>query len=74
MCKFLGHLKVNNLDRRFFHVQKGDCADASKYTLYLILRITHPQIPSKSCCHASRRSWARPQVGIDPEKVPRELQ
>ena len=31
MCKFLGHLKVNNLDRRFFHVQKGDCADASKY-------------------------------------------
>ena len=31
MCKFLGYLTLNNLDRRFFHVQKGDCADASKY-------------------------------------------
>ena len=30
MCKFLGYLTLNNLDRRFFHVQKGDCADASK--------------------------------------------
>ena len=30
MCKFIGYLKINNLDRQFFHVQKGDCADASK--------------------------------------------
>ncbi len=32
MCNLTRHLTDMSLSRRFFMVQKGDCADASKYT------------------------------------------
>ena len=35
LCRLVQYMKDENLVRRVLHVQKGDCADASKWNLYV---------------------------------------
>ena len=51
MCQLVQYMKQENIIQRVLHIQKGDCADASKYLTYFKSSIHHAYFLIMNKCH-----------------------